>query len=80
MSSKPDNDKIDKLIKSIGANNDAAGQLQRAAQGNDTIARALGSLTDSDIAKITAVLGDKEATARIMSTPKAQELLKKLKG
>ncbi len=73
------NEKIDRLIKSVGADDSATAQLRKAAQGNDAVARALENLTDKDIAKITSLLGDKEATARIMSTPKAQALLRMLK-
>ena len=71
---------IEKLIKGAGSDAGASEQLRRAAGSNPAVARAIGRLTERDIAGITALLGDKEALARIMSAPKAQELIRKLKG
>ena len=38
------------------------------------------SLSPADTAKLNQILNDKEATNRVLSTPQAQELLKKLTG
>ena len=40
----------------------------------------LKSLSPADTAKLNQILNDKEATNRVLSTPPAQELLKKLTG
>ena len=40
----------------------------------------LKSLSPADTAKLNQILNDKEATSRVLSTPQAQELLKKLIG
>ena len=40
----------------------------------------LKSLSPADTAKLNQILNDKEATNRVLSTPQAQELLKKLTG
>lgn len=72
-----DNDKIDKLVNLSGAENSAAEKLRQAARKDPSIAQAVGRLTDSDIARITALLSDKQALARLMSSPKAKDLLKK---
>lgn len=70
------NDIFRKAAAQIGSSPD---QLQRAAQNNPQLADALKNLSSEDINKINAIINDKEATARILATPQAQELLKKLK-
>ena len=40
----------------------------------------LKSLSPADTAKLNQILNDQEATSRVLSTPQAQELLKKLTG
>ena len=40
----------------------------------------LKSLSPADTAKLNQILNDQEATSRVLSTPRAQELLKKLTG
>ncbi len=40
----------------------------------------LKSLSPADTEKVTKILNDKDATNRMLSTPQAQELLKKLTG
>ncbi len=72
--------KLDILLRETGAGNDASEKIRKAAQENPAVAQALGRLTESDIAGISAILNDKQALKQIMSTPKAQALLKKLKG
>lgn len=73
-------EKIDELIDKIGAETGTGEKLKRAADLNPTVAAALNSLTDNDIAKINEILNDKEATKKILATAQAQALLKKLKG
>ena len=40
----------------------------------------LKSLSPADTAKLNQILNDQEATSRVLSTPQAQEPLKKLTG
>lgn len=77
----PDNiDRINRLLRDSGDEGDASDKIRKAAEQDPSVARALGKLTERDIAKISAILGNKQALMRIMSTPKAQELLKKFKN
>lgn len=73
-------EKIDELMSKIGAETGTGEKLKRAADLNPTVAAALNHLSDNDIAKINAILNDKEATRKILATAQAQALLKKLKG
>lgn len=71
---------LDRLLRETGAQGDASEKIREAAQNNPDVAKALGRLTESDIAGISAILNDKQALAHIMSSPKAQALLKRFKG
>ena len=73
-------DNIEKLLRQIGEENGAAEKLRQAALRNPSAAKAIAGLSDSDIEKIAALLSDKQALTRLMSSPKAKELLGKLKG
>ncbi len=73
-------DKLNRLLEETCAGNEASEKIRRAARENPAVAQALSRLTESDIAGISAILNDKQALKHIMSTPKAQALLKKFKG
>jgi hypothetical protein len=47
---------------------------------NTNINNILGKLPQNQVNKVKEILSDKEATKKLLSTPKAQELLKKLLG
>ena len=70
------NDIFRKAAEKTGSSSDS---LMKAAQSNPKLAEALKNLTSEDINKITSILNDKDASARILPTPQAQEILKKLK-
>ena len=72
--------KLNELLTQSGAGKDTAQKLQRIAERNPNVAAALNQLREQDIAKIRALLNDKEAASRILATSQAQELLGKLKG
>lgn len=72
--------KLNELLTQSGAGKDTAQKLQRIAERNPNVAAALNQLSEQDIAKIRALLNDKEAASRILATSQAQELLGKLKG
>jgi len=70
------NDKLfDLASKRLGVSRD---QLKDAA--NKDGGKLLESLSESDREKVANVLGDPEKTRQILSSPKAQELLKKFLG
>ena len=73
-------DSLDRLLRETGTGSDASQKIRKAAQENPAVAQALGKLTDSDIAEIRALLNDRQALRRLMSTPKAQALLKKFRS
>lgn len=54
-------------------------KLRKMVEMNPKLESAINNLTAADIAKISRILNDKEATAKIMATPQAQELINKLK-
>lgn len=70
------NDIFSKAAAQIGTSSD---QLKKAANANPKLAAALKNLSQDDIDKINSIINDKEASARILATPQAQEILKKLK-
>ncbi len=74
------NEQIQKLLKTVserlGSNPE---QLSKAAQ-NGKIEDAIKNLNKKDSDKIQKILSDKEATAKLLSTPKAQQLLKRFLG
>lgn len=48
--------------------------------GNTNINNVLNKLPQNQASKVKEILSDKEATKKLLSTPKAQQLLKKLLG
>jgi len=55
-------------------------QLEAAARSNPAVAQALSKLSKEDMAKLRAVLADPEQTRRILSTPMAQQMLRRMSG
>ena len=55
-------------------------KLKKAASINPQLAAALKNLSQDDIEKINNIINDKNATAKILATPQAQEILRKLKN
>lgn len=70
-------DHIGKLLSRAGLDGETSARLQNAAGTNPAVEKALSHLTESDIARISALLGDQEALTRLLSTPKARAILKK---
>lgn len=54
-------------------------ELKQASQNGD-IENLLGNLNPSDAQKIKKILSDKNMANKILSTPQAQSLIKKLLG
>lgn len=75
-SNNSSNDKLfDLASKRLGIDRD---QIKNAASRDG--GRLLNSLSESDREKVTSVLSDPQKTREILSSPKAQELLKKFLG
>ena len=55
-------------------------QLEIAAQRNPAVAQALSKLSEQDMAKLRSVLADPEQTRRILASPMAQQLLRRMTG
>ena len=74
---KPNN--LEELLKntskSMGINSDDLKNNK-----NTNINTILGKLPQNQANKVKEILSDKEATKKLLSTPKAQQLLKKLLG
>lgn len=69
-------DIFSKVAAKMGTSSD---QLKKAANANPQFANALKKLSQEDINKINSIINDKEASAKILATPQAQEIIKKLK-
>ena len=67
---------INTISQKLGTNPD---ELKKAAQ-NKNANDILKNLSEKDAEKVKNVLSDKSAASKILSSPKAQQLLKKLMG
>lgn len=70
-------DRINRLLKASDNESGASDKIREAAEHDPAIARAIGNLSEKDMARISAILNDKQAIQRIMSSQKARELLRK---
>lgn len=79
MSINKDND-INNLLNSVsqklGSSNE---EVKKAAQNKD-FSNLFNKMDPKDAQKIQSVLADKAATEKILASPKAQALIKKLLG
>ncbi len=69
-------DLINSLSKRLGENPD---KLKANAQQGD-ISKILNKMDSNQAQKIQEILNDREATEKLLKTPQAQALLKKLMG
>ena len=67
---------IDSLSKRLGESPDT---LKKNAQNGD-ISKILNQMDSKQAQKVQNILNDKEQTEKILKTPQAQALLKKLMG
>ena len=63
-----DRKKINEMLESSGADS----ETKNAVNGY------VSKMSDEDIAKISSLLGDEQAITRLLESPKAKELIKKL--
>ncbi len=78
--SNENNRDFENLLKSVSNQlGKSPEELTQASQNGD-IENLLGNLNPSDAQKIKKILSDKNMSNKILSTPQAQNLIKKLLG
>ena len=78
MANQNNNQQLEQLLKMASSRlgTDPA-QLKNAAQNNN-LGAMLGNMNPADAQKLQKVLSDKDAANKLLSTPQAQQLLKKI--
>lgn len=61
-------------------NDNKRSPLDRAVQKNPALEKLLSQLSEQELAKLQAALADPEATRKVLATPAAQQMLRKLSG
>ena len=79
MAEKWNENEIDRLIKQASDAVQNPEELKKAAQGKSR-EKVLGSLKPEQARRLQGVLANDAEVKRLLSTPQAQELLKKLMG
>lgn len=80
MSNNENNPNIESLLSTVSSRlSKTPEELQKATQSGD-IANILSNLNEKDAAKIQNVLSDKDAANKLLSSPQAQSLIKKMLG
>lgn len=78
--SNANNPKFENLLRSVaGKLGKSPEELQKANESGN-VENLLGNLNPNDAQKIQKILADKNAANKILSTPQAQSLIKKLLG
>lgn len=74
------NENFENLLKSVSNKlGKSPEELKQASQSGD-VSNLLGNLNPTDAQKIQKILSDKNVANKILSTPQAQSLIKKLLG
>lgn len=71
------NEKIENLLENVSEKLGVDKEKLRKSAQNGDISQTLKNLNPKDAQKLQKVLSDKEATQKLLSTPQAQQLLKK---
>lgn len=74
-----DPQKLTEALKSSGLGQNSKADIEKAVQSGD-LSDFLGKLSPEQSARLQSVLSDKAATERLLSTPQAKALLKRLIG
>lgn len=74
------NDKVENLLNSVSKYLGKDPQSLKESMKNGNIAQSLSNLNSEDAAKINKVLSDKNLASKLLSSPKAQKLLKDIMG
>lgn len=71
---------VNKLLKSVSDKLGKSPEELKKATTSDNIENLLGGLNQNDAQKIKKILSDKDVANKILATPQAQNLIKKLLG
>ena len=71
---------LDEMLKKASKKLGTDSKNIKEAVSSKNINKLLENLGEKESKKINNILSDKEATSKLLSTPKAKELLKKLLG
>lgn len=78
MNNNKNNNKLDSIINMLSSKFGANKEDLKNDPSAKMLSKSLENLNDNDLSKVTDILSDKEKTSKILSTPKAQEMLNKL--
>ena len=78
--SNENNPNFENLLKSVSDKLGKSPEELKKASETGNIENLLGNLWPNDAQKIQKILSDKNAANKILSTPQAQSLIKKLLG
>ena len=78
--SNENNPNFENLLKSVSNKLGKSPEELKKASETGNIENLLGNLRPNDAQKIQKILSDKNAANKILSTPQAQSLIKKLLG
>ncbi|MEI3542594.1 MAG: hypothetical protein V8P98_07350 [Acutalibacteraceae bacterium] len=78
--SNENNQNFENLLKSVSDKLGKSPEELKKASETGNIENLLGNLRPNDAQKIQKILSDKNAANKILSTPQAQSLIKKLLG
>lgn len=78
--SNTNNPNVENLLKSVSDKLGKTPEELKKASETGNVENLLGSLNPKDAQKIQKILSDKNAANKILSTPQAQSLIKKLLG
>lgn len=75
-----ENNNLENLINTISQKLGADPNKLKDAAQNGNVNDIIKNLNQKDAEKIQKILSDKDAASKLLSTPKAQQLLKKFMG
>lgn len=74
------NQSLDAMLEKASQKLGTDSEKLKSAASKGKISDLLKNLGNKEAQRVTNILSDKEATKKLLSTPKAQQLLKKLLG
>ncbi len=74
------NNNVDNFLNSVSKHLGKNPEELKSAAQNGNLNNLLGNLNPNDSQKIQKVLSDKDAANKLLSSPQAQKLIKKLLG
>lgn len=80
MSENINREQVENLLKKVSSHLGKTPQEMENAVKQGNLTQTLNNLSSSDAQKIQKVLSDKNAASKLLSTPQAQQMIKKLLG